>query len=280
MRCARASVALLLQALVVQGPLYSPAWTARSHRPPPSELACTDFSSLFWSVSLKGGVPQAAAVEARPHVDSLPFRIAAGPDRQGDRYVEAVPGGWIVGFNAGEFGGGLWWFSADGAESRRISPETTRPVNPDEYSPENVVGLPIVGGERLVLMGLDHMLLRFGRILRLVPDTVGWKLDPVATLESDPDVWVVDRDRLLFLTQSGVWSTGPSGDVTRLYQIDMASFSPNAIVRTRDGSLYIGLRHYVLKLAQSNSIWHETWFTPAACANVAMRDDGTCQCVR
>ena len=42
-------------------------------------------------------------------------------DRFGDRHVLGVADGWLVGFNAGEFGGGLWWFSFDGKRSKRIS---------------------------------------------------------------------------------------------------------------------------------------------------------------
>lgn len=193
------------------GPLNSSAWVARSHRPPAAELACTDFSSLFWAVSLIRGLAQATELPLRRHVDALPFQIAAGPDREGNRYVEAVPDGWIVGFDHGEFGGGLWWFSSNGAESRRIRPDASERSDQNHNDlPENAVGLPVVGGERFVLMGLDHLMDRSGRIFRLVHDTTGWRIDPVAVLDAEPDVWFVDGDRLrqyvLNLDQSkGSW---------------------------------------------------------------------------
>ena len=34
----------------------------------------------------------------------------------------SVPSGWLVGFDAGEFGGGLWWFSRDGREVAALFP--------------------------------------------------------------------------------------------------------------------------------------------------------------
>lgn len=111
---------------VLSGPLASPAWAARPDRPSAEELECTGFSMLFWSMSVKDGVPHAARIGLREHVDPLPFRVARGRDRDGDRWVVAVPDGWIVGFDQGEFGGGLWWFNRNGTGSHRIRPGSTR----------------------------------------------------------------------------------------------------------------------------------------------------------
>ncbi|HEX5474452.1 MAG TPA: hypothetical protein VFX12_07310 [Vicinamibacterales bacterium] len=81
------------------------------------------------------------------------------------------------------------------------------------------------------------------------------------------------------MTASGLWSLGPTAKATRLYQIDIGSFSPSAMVRAADGSVYIGLRQYVLKLDRSNGSWRETWLTLAACLKVEMKD-GICDCAR
>jgi hypothetical protein len=251
----------------------------RSEPPSADERACTDYSSVFWSTSVKDGVPHATRIGVREHVDPLPFQVAVGRDRDGNRWAVPVSDGWVVGFDAGEFGGGLWWFNPDGTESRRIQPSATAPVNPDDpFRAENVVGLPSVGGERLVLMGLDHLTGRSGRIFRLAYDKTGWVLAPVGVLDAAPDVWFVDRDRLLFLTESGLWSIEPRSKARRIYQTDIGRFSASAIVRASDAGLYVGLRHYVLKLEELNGKWRETWFTPAACVKVELRR-GQCECV-
>jgi hypothetical protein len=49
---------------------------------------------------------------------SLPFKIEAAPkqgemDLAGSRLVLAVDRGYLVGFDAGEFGGGVWSFATD-----------------------------------------------------------------------------------------------------------------------------------------------------------------------
>jgi hypothetical protein len=43
------------------------------------------------------------------------------------RTVVPVSDGWIVGLDAGEFGGGLWWFSKHSDDSREISAKERRP---------------------------------------------------------------------------------------------------------------------------------------------------------
>ena len=39
----------------------------------------------------------------------------------GEWFSVKVSDGWIIGFNAGEFGAGLWWFSPDGKKREKIS---------------------------------------------------------------------------------------------------------------------------------------------------------------
>jgi hypothetical protein len=88
---------------------------------------------------------------ASEHVDPLPFEPEAGEDRSGERRALRVSDGWIVGFNDGEFGGGLWWFDPEGQSSNRIRPPVGAPVHPDDpFAAENVRGLVRVADHILV----------------------------------------------------------------------------------------------------------------------------------
>jgi hypothetical protein len=127
-------------------------------------------------------------------------------------------------------------------------------------------------------MGLDHLTGRSGRIFRAVHHDTGWYLAPVAVLDAEPGVWLVEGKTLLFLTQSGLWSADATGGPQRLYEADLGDFSPTSLVRGRDGALYIGLRYYVLRLAQAESHWSESWYVPAACQKVRL-NDYRCECV-
>jgi hypothetical protein len=254
------------------GRLDSAAWVMLSRPPSPSAGRCPDYSLLFWSVSLADGVAKAERLKSREHVDPIPFSYREGEDRQGSRHVARVQDGWLIGFDAGEFGGGLWWYSQDGRESRRIRPKPSLPTNPDDvFHAENILGLPLVGGERLVLMGLDHLSGRSGRVFRAVVTPEGWDLAPVAVLDAEPDVWLVDGSRLLFLTESGLWVSDGS-EARRVHPVDLGAFAPTSMVRSADGALYVGMRYYVLRLAeQHDGTWQESWFVPASCQKMQFR---------
>ena len=260
---------------VLSGPLAAPGWVTLTARPSDADFACTGHGTLFWSTSLQDGVPHATRIGLREHVDPLPFEVSPDRDRKGNRWVTAVRDGWIIGFDQGEFGGGLWWFNGDGTRSQRVRPgadaSASRPV------PENVLGLPKVGGEQIVLMGLDHLVTSAGGVFRLERAESGWFLSRLARLDGKPDPWVVDGKQLLFLTVSGLWSVEPRGIVRQLHQTDIGTYSASAIVRARDGAIYVGLRHYVVKLEQYRGQWRETWLTPAACTKVETKGD-RCEC--
>jgi hypothetical protein len=230
-------------------------------------------------MSLIDGVPTVVPAARRLRVEPLPFRYPPDPDRAGERYVLRTDDGWLVGFNDGEFGGGLWWFNRDGKAMRRIRPSPNSPTNSDDYfHAENVLGMPEVGGERLVLMGLDHLTGRSGRIFRAVSTTTGWTLQSVVVLDAEPRVWLVADKKLLFVTESGLWSADATG-ARRIYDADLISFAPQSMVRATDGALYLGLRYYALKLDQHDGRWRQSWYVPADCQKVMLKDD-TCECAK
>jgi len=271
------AVAVLGSAPPSGGPLDSAAWTVRLGQPSAVERQCTDYSQLFWSVSLDNGAARATRLVSREHVDPLPFDYPRHRDREGDRRVARVDDGWLVGFNAGEFGGGLWWFDRGGRNGRRIRPSSSLPTNPaDIFHAENVLGLPLVGGVRLVLMGLDHLTGRSGRVFRAVSGPHGWELAPVAVLDAQPDVWVVDGSKLLFLTESGLWSTDAVG-AQRIHDVDFGGLAPTSLIRAADGPVYVGLRYYVLKLVEGRNGWEESWLVPGECQRVQLKDY-QCEC--
>jgi hypothetical protein len=176
-------------------------------------------------------------------------------------------------------GGGLWWFSRDGRQSRRIRPAPSLPTNPrDDLHAENVRGLPDVAGQRFVLMGLDHLTGRSGWIFRIVAGADGWTLLPVAVLDAEPEAWLVSDTKLLFVTESGLWSSDATG-TQRLYEVDFGRYSPTSLIRGADTALYFGLRYYVLKLEEQSGGWRESWYLPSDCQKVQLKEY-QCDCVK
>lgn len=261
-------------------------WPLRPAPPSRSERHCTDYSRMFWSVSLDGGVPRTEQLITREHVDPLPFAYAEGRDRQGSRYVARVAGtwlglptaGWLASMRASSaavFGGSASEMGTRAGGSARA--HRRRPTPMTRFVRRTFWDCRRFGTTQLVLMGLDHLGGRSGRIFRAVPTQGGWALESVAVLDSQPDAWLVDDSQLFFLTESGLWESDGTA-ARRVHATELGDHAPTSIVRAADGAFYVGLRYYVLRLAERDGEWEESWFIPASCQKVQLRDY-TCECL-
>lgn len=148
-----------------------------------------------------------------------------------------VDDGWLVGFNQGEFGAALYWFSVDGQQSYRISDHQVV----DFFSLSNGVH---------AIEGLAHMGVSKGSVIRIERPKAGarWQAVSVAKLPFAPYAVSLRRDgtALIALSDSLV-SAGPDGKVhTLLANAPWEGFYPNSsIISPDEQRLYIGMRQFV-----------------------------------
>jgi hypothetical protein len=75
-----------------------------------------------WNVFNKSGEPSARLKsESSESRSARPAFVPSAGRFRGASAFAAVDGGWLVGFNQGEFGAALYWFSVDGEHSYQIS---------------------------------------------------------------------------------------------------------------------------------------------------------------
>ncbi len=259
--------------------LEAPSWTRLPERPSNNQLECVPYREDFWSVALIDGAVMVRARSTSRVVEALPFKYSPQMDQRGDRRVLQVSDGWLVGFDAGEFGGGLWWFGQDGQASRRLRPLTGAPAHAaDPFRAENVLGFTSLGGQTLVLMGLDHLSRRSGRAFGVNQDTGGnWQLVPVAVFDGSAEAWLAEDERLYVITEGGLWTLKSDGRVKQWPGLDLGPVGPaDSLVRATDGALYVGLRHYVLRLEETGGVLDQTWFAPSDCLTLRMRERYEC----
>jgi hypothetical protein len=81
-----------------------------------------NYSRYEGRIFTKGGLQFAQSAEEPPQGDTErpQFASEAGQFRRASAFA-AVDDGWLVGFNQGEFGAALYWFSRDGKHSYKIS---------------------------------------------------------------------------------------------------------------------------------------------------------------
>lgn len=264
--------------IAVQQPLDESAlpqeWVRLKGVPSKSARYCA-FSSDSRRVFLRGGRPRVAKIEdVGDRRDPLPFVLPEGRRSEGlggDRLVYPFAGGWAVGFDAGEFGGGLWWFSGDGQQRWRLSEE-------------NVIGFVPSTHGLLVLDGISHLDLSHGRVLLLSasaegPPTIRILAElpgaPYAFESTHPDTVIVGTD-------GGVFRVETSEAVIALSQSKDLPY-PNSLVVGPSGVIYVGMMHFVLMLTPHEGAYKETWLGPKACPTLddpSKKNRGKCHCIK
>ena len=159
-------------------------------------------------------------------------------------------GGWLLGFDAGEFGGGLW--SADSSG------------NTHKLSGENVRGLVDTPQGVLVFVGLAHLGLDSGNVL-IVPYTAA-DVKTLAKLDGAPEALTrISNDTALVVTTHGITEISSSGSAKTLLHADFGLLYPNSVVSTPDGTVYVGMRLFVVRFDPHAEHDAEQWFLPQSC---------------
>jgi hypothetical protein len=149
--------------------------------------------------------------------------------------VQRVNDGWLVGFNDGEWGGALYWFSLDGKRNYKIS---------DHRVVDFFTGLDGV----YAIEGLAHMDYVRGAVIRIAradPDD-HWRASIVANVPDAPCTVSVRRDGTAFITTpSSIDALSRDGKLTTLLQ-DPWWYRPTSSVLSPDEQkLYLGMWYFV-----------------------------------
>jgi hypothetical protein len=164
------------------------------------------------------------------------FTPKAGRFRGASTFI-AVDDGWLVGFNEGEFGAALYWFSDDGKRSFKISDH-------------QIVAFFSLSDGIHAIEGLAHLSVSEGSVIRIARSTKNerWQANPVVKLPFAPYVISVCRDGTMLITLSdSLVSVGKDHKIdTLLADAPWSSLYPNSSILSRDEQkLYIGMCQFV-----------------------------------
>lgn len=200
-----------------------------------------NFSQLEWRVSVVDG-----RICADPHKEGALVgpRPAFEPEADGFRSASRfarVDDGWLVGFNHGEFGAALYWFSTDGKRRYRMLENQIDPQVVDFFPLGNGLG---------AIEGLDHMSISRGSIIRIVRDAAQgrWRVETAARLPAAPYAIAVTKQgtTLVVISDSLVLFDGLRRTEVLAADVPWSGLYPNSAVISPDGKkLYVGMRQYV-----------------------------------
>jgi hypothetical protein len=256
--------AVLATAGRVQAQNLPSGWTPYPTPKSGSEtLRCANYSiRRQWRVSVSNGTLEIAVIpferggaQSQVWKQELPLGIQRVEGMVGLQSTLKLQNGWLLGFDGGEFGGGLWFASDDG---------TTQMLNR-----ENVHGFVATPRGVLVLAGLAHMGLDSGKVF-VVPYAVKSPRDVKLLLELDgaPEAFTkVSDDTILVVTTRGVSRIRSSGGSELLLRRELGLLSPNSVAATPEGVIYIGARLFVVRLSPHAAEYLEQWMLPDSCTH-------------
>jgi hypothetical protein len=233
-------------------------------------LRCFNYAHNEWQVIREGEeVKIAQRTGKKTDVPSLPPLLKHQPWMPG-RTVNAglrsatnYGHGWLLAYDAGEFGGGLWLTNENGSETKRILSDNVRAV------------IPIDSGI-LVLSGLAHMTMDFGNAFIFSnPDGLNISLQHSVHLDGSPSAYAKGADgSVLFVTTYGLDKITKSGELQRLTYFPRWTRMqyPNSMVIATDGAIFIGMRMFVLRLTATSTGYNQDWLLPNSCRKFEIRE--------
>jgi len=171
----------------------------------------------------------------RPDFDmAMPLR--SNPSVIPNRVLK-VSDGWLAGYNRGEFGAFLWWFSADGKEKYKIS--------------DHQINEFIVHNRRIFAVeGLAHMGFDDGSLIEISQKGGKWAADTFVDLpESGDAVTILKDDRFCIATSRMLLAISLDKRIELLSSHSDWGWLPvNSIaVDTQSEHVYVGMRQFVAR---------------------------------
>lgn len=167
----------------------------------------------------------------------------------GKKSVIKVSNGYLIGFDNGEFGGSLYWFSEDGKQSRLVSNHSVK-------------SFLKVDNKIFALEGLDHMGVDRGSILSISLSAGNWVADNYVKFPNDPKAIGNDsKGNLIVVSGSSILSISNATTITVLNSFEEwkpSIWQTDLIIK--DDIAYIGMNDGVYKLNLKSGI--ATWLLP------------------
>ena len=247
--CVLASAAAFITQLIA-APSYNPDVTTwQEIKPPPKSrtaqremwISAANYSNVEWQIKRDGNSVRANLV-SNPVTQSFPRPnfVPKAEQFTGAGAVQRIDDGWLVGFNHGEFGAALYWFSPNGQQKYKISNDQ---VVDFLTTPQGV----------FAIQGLAHLVMSEGSLIRVVrdPQTARWTSRTTKKLPEAPTAFVrLSNGSLILVLTGSLVSLSPSGELATLYkEANWTELYANSAVLSGDESkLYIGMRQFVAEV--------------------------------
>jgi hypothetical protein len=213
-------------------------------------------SEYEWQVEMKNGRPTAHRRNVKAEeAATLPALIKRnrGPHPEpGEIHSIQVTDGWLISFDAGEGGGSLWWYGADGRQSYKVSNDHIRQFLPANRSLFALEGMANYNSSR-------------GQIVQLRQNAQGqWMSIRFYDLGHAPYVGLVDGggDFIVCTTDNLVRVHPDQTETVLLPKVFWSGLSPRSMAISATGDIYLGMHEGVSIVYPLNKAYMADWLLP------------------
>jgi hypothetical protein len=167
------------------------------------------------------------------------------PNWQGPpvKYILPVSDGKLVGYNRGEWGGDLWWYSEDGKSKYKISDD-------------QIHGFIKTSSDIFGLEGYNHMTFLRGRLVKITKDkdTNKWHSKKFLNFDDLPRAGTLDKnDSMIIVAGNSLVRVSLKGKAQYLVKDGhWGDLIPNSIVVDSNDNFYIGMSIGIITGSLSN----------------------------
>ncbi|HEX8370055.1 MAG TPA: hypothetical protein VF604_16025 [Pyrinomonadaceae bacterium] len=176
-------------------------------------------------------------------------------------HIERYENGWLIGSDAGEWGGKLFWFS----ETGNLKTELLK---------DNIRGIAATGGEVFILSGMAHGGIDDGKIYKLTKDEQGnLKIRLINDLKTQPQAYTVENNQsILIVLNNRILRLKTTGEIETLKEVNFNSLYPNSTAVSSAGVIYIGMRLFIVRLVPGENGYAEEWLVAPNCQSFVEKD--------
>lgn len=249
--------------------------------PKPSENSkerqCANYSNdKEWKVETENGNLKISkyAYEEDEQIKKLPLNLQQivaknrniGEGLGGYLHIESFENGWLIGSDAGEWGGKLFWFSENG--TKKI-----------EILEDNIRGIAKIDDEIFILSGLAHLSIDDGKIYKLIKDDkANFKTQLLSDLKTQPQIFIKENNQsILIVLKNKLIRLNSLGKIEELNQTNFDSLYPNSITITSSKVIYVGMRLFIVRFVPTENGYKQEWLVPENCQKFVEKEFG-CVC--
>ncbi len=175
--------------------------------------------------------------------------------------------GWLIGSDAGEWGGKLFWFGEDGKQKI-------------ELLKDNIRGIVEIADEVFILSGMNHLDIDEGKIFKLGKDEKGnLKTQIVIDLKIQPKTFTAENNQsVLIALNNKIIRLKSSGEIENVKETNFGSLYPNSMTLTSSKVIYVGMRLFIARFVPNEDGYTEEWLVPQNCQKFSEKKfDCVCQ---